>query len=358
MVTYVNSVLVGLSDSAIVAPTSESTFFDTVNKAGQFVIQAVDASGVSKFLANFTDLDPATYTKFRIGMATKESQTSKPILDSTTGNVTNGNTSHPIVRWTNWVDRAAVRGKAYSATYTADVQESVKIDFSSVDANVITSLAEGGKRVIIRIQYKDLPTRYRKWSETYEYVTKVNDTAITIAEGLTKAINYQYKRARISASYANKVITLTALPYDDDNVVDSISPASNVRFTVNVFWTDPSAMAFASQNKYFIKGLSIAKIPGTIYKASAKLVRDREIESLGNLGIINRGQGTWPIIKPQFNTVLDGQYNSLTFQFENQYRTADDWIKRTKQSIELYVIGTGIDVAAAATAINKWVDEA
>jgi hypothetical protein len=60
---------------------------------------------------------------------------------------------------------------------------------------------------------------------------------------------------------------------------------------------------------------------------------------MGYEGILNRGEGTWPIIKPAMETSLSGHYNVVTLEFENMYRTADDLFRKTKQTVEIYTTG-------------------
>lgn len=245
-----------------------------------------------------------------------------------------GTTKVPVVRWTNEINPKDIKS-FNELTYTDNVAEKVDITFG-MTGNDSALLAQGGKRIVVRIQYKDLPTRYRKWSETYEYVTKEGDTNETIAKGIANSINYQYKRARVTATAEGGKVTLTAMEYTDNDTVDSISWDETVRFTVNVFYTDPQATGFGANIKHFPAGLKIEKTPGKKYAADAKLVRDREAKSFGYMGILNRGECTWPIIKPNMETKLDAHYDGLTIEFENHYRTADDWIKTTKQSVEIY----------------------
>ena len=57
---------------------------------------------------------------------------------------------------------------------------------------------------------------------------------------------------------------------------------------------------------------------------------------MGYQGILNRGEGTWPIIKPEMETELGGQYDAITLEFENMYRAADDIQRKTKQTLEIY----------------------
>lgn len=126
------------------------------------------------------------------------------------------------------------------------------------------------------------------------------------------------------------------MTYDDDDAVDTLNVANKVRFNANLYYTDPSAEGWESTNKNFPKGVSIVKVPGIQYAASAKLVRDHEAQAMGYDGILNRGECTWPIIKPAMETDLSAQYDALTLEFENMYRTADDLQRRTKQTLEIY----------------------
>ena len=95
------------------------------------------------------------------------------------------------------------------------------------------------------------------------------------------------------------------------------------------------------------------KVPGKQYEASAKLVRDREAQAMGYDGILNRGEGTWPIIKPAMEADINAQYDALTLEFENMYRAADDIFRKTKQTLEVYGL-TG-QLASLKTILDAFV---
>ena len=142
---------------------------------------------------------------------------------------------------------------------------------------------------------------------------------------------------------------MTALPYDDDNAVETLNWAEKVRFNANIYFTDPAADGWESLNKHFPAGVTITKTPGYRYAADAKLVRDRESQALGYEGILNRGNGTWPIIKPALETDLDAEYNAITLEFENMYRAADDIFRKTKQCVEIYMTADTTTLAGKLT---------
>ena len=248
-----------------------------------------------------------------------------------------------IVKWSNWIDKNCIKSAtfmladAYAKNTNLAKEDTITIDFTGCDDNDPNEFAQGNRRIVVRLTFKDMPTRFRKWTESYEYITKPGDKAEQIAKAFATIITDQYKRARVDAKAAAGVLTLTAMPYDDDNSVDTINVANKVRFNANVYYTNPQAAGFASDNKYFPTGLTINKKEGYNDPMSAKNVRDREAQAMGYEGILNRGCCTWPIIKPAMATDLSKKYDGITIEFETKYRAADDIQRHTKQTIEIYV---------------------
>jgi len=226
MITYVNTVLVGTGVGTIASAFNSAT-------AGQYIV--VDEDG------NVLDAAGAADAKaIKVGLVTNKQAKIK------------GSQKTPIVKWSNIIKKDDIKSYNFE-TYKADSEDTVTIDFTKATNNAQTELAEGAKRVIVKLTFKDLPTRYRKWTESYEYVTANGDTPADIADAFVTIINDKNeKRARVEASANAGVLTLVALPYDDDDMVDSISWANKVRFSANVWYTDPMAAGFASKNKYAI----------------------------------------------------------------------------------------------------------
>lgn len=364
MLNYVNTVLVSnLSTGTVLdaAPATASTFNTPSADAGKFVVVAVaeqsaDTSvhAANKFPYISTAAQAALYDCIKVGIVTKKNNR---LVDPSTG----ATQFHPIVKWSNVIKAADIKSYV-TRTYEQDTEDCAYIDFGSLtDIVGANNSATKGKRIIVRLTYKDMPHRYRKWTESYEYVTEDGDTKALIATNIANMINKEWKRARIHATTGNvnttsgtegtipgtttkyfhtnssgTVVKLEALPYDDDDSVDSLSWANKVRFNANIYWTNPAAEGWEANNKHFPAGVTITKIPGKQYPASAKLVRDRESWGMGYQGILNRGEGTWPIIKPDMETKLDGTYDAITLEFENMYRAADDIQRKTKQTLEIY----------------------
>ena len=118
-----------------------------------------------------------------------------------------------------------------------------------------------------------------------------------------------------------------------------------------MYYTLPNADGWATKNKYAYTDAEIVKTDGVEYAASAKLVRDREAWAMGYEGILNRGEGTWPIIKPEMNVDLNAHYDVLTVEFNNEYRAADDIVRHTRECIEIY------EIAGTMHDSKKWYEK-
>lgn len=334
MITYVNTVLVSNNASATTEVLSDpkALQFDTAAevqaKKGLFVVESLDDAEVDSITAN-TD-------KIRIGMYTGS---------YTTTLLPNGSKKYIAnIKWSNAINKndiKSVRVLNCPEANKVDTEDTVTIDFAKMTEVAKNTLALGGKIVVLRLTFKDLPTRFRNWTESYDYLTQVGDDAAKLASAFAHIINKAAKRARVEAVANNTKLVLTAMKYDDDNSSETINWANKVRFNANMYWQDPAAPGFASSNKYMLGeeaegGKFISKEPGKQYAAAAKLVRDRESQALGYDGILNRGNGTWPIIKPAIETDINALYDGLTIEFENMYSAADDIFRKTKQTVEIY----------------------
>ena len=318
MITYVNTVFVSNTNNPGVIEGTKTLKGDKSNVAGN----------VGKFVFDKKD------DLFRIGLVKDGVLRVHGAKTETYAN---------IVKWSNWIDKNYIKSAtfmladAYKKNTKLAEEDTITIDFTGCDDNDPNEFAHGNRRIVVRLTFKDMPTRFRKWTESYEYVTKPGDKAEQIANAFAAIITDQYKRARVDAKAAAGVLTLTAMPYDDDNNIDTINVANKVRFNANVYYTNPQAAGFASDNKYFPTGLTINKKEGYNDPMSAKNVRDREAQAMGYEGILNRGCCTWPIIKPAMATDLSKKYDGITIEFETKYRAADDIQRHTKQTIEIYV---------------------
>ncbi len=333
MITYVNSVLVSNKNGETLATAEElkgkAKKEDLKPLVGKFVFMNCDpAKQDGTAIEDVYKMDEAA-DRFKIGVVTSDSFQKVDKL----GNVT----FVPVVKWSNIINVADIKSVA-KLDYKEDSEDEITIDFSGIAPETMDLLAQGGCPVVLRLTFKDMPMRYRKWTESYSYVTKVGDTVESIIAGLIKDIIRAPKRQRVYAKIDGQKLILTQMKYDDDESNRTENVYMKGRFDANMYWMNPAAPGWASNNKYDL-GVVFSKKEGVTYPATAKLVRDRERATFDYQGVLHRC--CWYDPQPAMVTNLDNKYDGITIEFENQYRTADDLWRRTKQTVEIYASNNG-----------------
>ena len=304
MITNVTSVLIGNGYVTSMPGASVSNVPST--DAGKFIILGLTEEGAIK---------PG---RVKIGVITAKNSEVR---------TASGVKYVPVIKWAPEI-KSEFNVLSVSQ-YTPDTEDKAEITFTANNNYDV-------KRILLRVTYKDMETRYRKWTETYEYIAQPNETAANIAQGFNAVLAKNYKRNRFSVALDGAKLTLTANKYTDDDAVDTINVSKKVRFDVHMYYTMPNADGWATKNKYAYTDATIVKTDGTEYTASTKLVRDREAWAMGYEGILNRGEGTWPVIKPAMTVDLSESYNCVTIEYFNEYRAADDIVRKTRNTVELY----------------------
>lgn len=333
MITYVNSVLVSNKNGETLATAEElkgkAKKEDLKPLVGKFVFMNCDpAKQDGTAIQDVYSMDEAA-DRFKIGVVTSDSFQKVDKL----GNVT----FIPVVKWSNIINVADIKSVA-KLDYKEDSEDEITIDFSGIAPETMDILAQGGCTVVLRLTFKDMPMRYRKWTESYSYVTNAGDTVESIIAGLIKDIIRTPKRQRVYAKIDGQKLILTQMKYDDDESNRTENVYMKGRFDANMYWMNPDAPGWASSNKYDL-GVVFSKKEGVTYPATAKLVRDRERATFDYQGVLHRC--CWYDPQPTMVTNLDNKYDGITIEFENQYRTADDLWRRTKQTVEIYASNNG-----------------
>ena len=333
MITYVNSVLVSNKNGETLATAEElkgkAKKEDLKPLVGKFVFMNCDpAKQDGTAIDDVYSMDEAA-DRFKIGVVTSDSFQKVDKL----GNVT----FVPVVKWSNIINVADIKSVA-KLDYKEDSEDEITIDFSGIAPETMDILAQGGCTVVLRLTFKDMPMRYRKWTESYSYVTNAGDTVESIIAGLIKDIIRAPKRQRVYAKIDGQKLILTQMKYDDDESNRTENVYMKGRFDANMYWMNPAAPGWASNNKYDL-GVVFSKKEGVTYPATAKLVRDRERATFDYQGVLHRC--CWYDPQPTMVTNLDNKYDGITIEFENQYRTADDLWRRTKQTVEIYASNNG-----------------
>ena len=333
MITYVNSVLVSNKNGDTLATAEElkgkAKKEDLKPLVGKFVFMNCDpAKQDGTAIEDVYKMDAAA-DRFKIGVVTSDSFQKIDKL----GNVT----FVPVVKWSNIINVSDIKSVT-KLDYKEDSEDEITIDFSDIAPETLDLLAQGGCPIVLRLTFKDMPMRYRKWTESYSYVTKVGDTVQEIMAGLVKDIIRAPKRQRVYAKINGQKLVLTQMKYDDDESNRTENVYMKGRFDANMYWMNPAAPGWASNNKYDL-GVVFSKKEGVTYPATAKLVRDRERATFDYQGVLHRN--CWYDPQPAMVTNLDNKYDGITIEFENQYRTADDLWRRTKQTVEIYASNNG-----------------
>ena len=224
---------------------------------------------------------------------------------------------------------SAVIGK-----YVAPVEE--KIVITLTDATIVA-----GNRYVLRIVYKDMYEAAWQFTHTYEVYAE-SATAADLAAAIVKKIN-AHKNRRVQATVSSAVITLTAMPKDDNEGVDSLNEYSVVTMEASLYETIPGAL-LANQPKA-VAGATIAKTAGNPGKGYWKQVRDAEVRNMGYKGHVFTG--AYPSVEQARKVIEGAEYDYAIIENDNLYLSNDNqYIKTTPLTTEVYcpsLVGSIVD---------------
>ena len=218
--------------------------------------------------------------------------------------------------------------------YVAPVEE--KIVITLTDATIAA-----GNRYVLRIVYKDMYEAAWQFTHTYEVYAE-STTAADLAAAIVKKIN-AHKNRRVQATVSSAVITLTAMPKDDNEGVDSLNEYSVVTMEASLYETIPGAL-LANQPKA-VAGATIAKTVGNPGKGYWKQVRDAEVRNMGYKGHVFTG--AYPSVEQTRKVVEGVEYDYAIIENDNLYLSNDNqYIKTTPLTTEVYcpsLVGSIVD---------------
>lgn len=218
--------------------------------------------------------------------------------------------------------------------YVAPVEE--KIVITLTDATIVA-----GNRYVLRIVYKDMYEAAWQFTHTYEVYAE-SATAADLAAAIVKKIN-AHKNRRVQATISSAVITLTAMPKDDNEGVDSLNEYSVVTMEASLYETIPGAL-LANQPKA-VAGATIAKTVGNPGKGYWKQVRDAEVRNMGYKGHVFTG--AYPSVEQDRKVIEGAEYDYAIIENDNLYLSNDNqYIKTTPLTTEVYcpsLVGSIVD---------------
>lgn len=218
----------------------------------------------------------------------------------------------------------ASKPSAVIGKYVAPVEE--KIVITLTDATIIA-----GNRYVLCIVYKDFEVNNFQFTHTYEVYAETT-TAKDLVDAFLKKIN-AHKNRRVQASASAAVLTLTAMPKDDNEGVYSLNEYSVVSMEASLYETIPGAL-LANQPKAVV-GATIVKTAGNPGKGYWKQVRDAEVRNMGYKGHVFTG--AYPIVEQVRKVVEDAKYDYAIIENDNLYLSNDNqYIKTTPLTTEVY----------------------
>lgn len=230
----------------------------------------------------------------------------------------------------------ASKPSAVIGEYVAPVEE--KIVITLTNATIIA-----GNRYVLRIVYKDMYEAAWQFTHTYEVYAETT-TPADLVNALLKKINaHKNRRVQASASASAAVLTLTAMPKDDNEGVYSLNEYSVVSMEASLYETIPGAL-LANQPKAVV-GATIVKTAGNPGKGYWKQVRDAEVRNMGYKGHVFTG--AYPIVEQARKVVEDAKYDYAIIENDNLYLSNDNqYIKTTPLTTEVYcpsLVGSIVD---------------
>lgn len=229
-----------------------------------------------------------------------------------------------VVEYSNAIQKAS-KPSYVMGDYEAPVAEKIEIDLTSAKPVI-------GHRYVLRIVYKDLYEAPGQFTHTYETVA-TSEVANDLGNALLKKINKHANR-RVTATFENHKLTLTAMPKDDNEGVYSLNEYSVVSMEASLYVTIPGALL--SNFPEAVAGVTIKKTAGHPGKGFWKQVRDMEVRMLGYKGHVFTG--AYPTIEPKRFVTEGATYNYFTIKNDNLYLSPDNqYIKTTPLTTEVYV---------------------
>lgn len=217
-------------------------------------------------------------------------------------------------------------------------------------ATVTFDTPVAGQRYVLRIAYRDVIEMPIQFTQSFEVWAKAGDTATTLATKFTNAINSTTtsagRNARVTASDASGVLTLTAKDITIDNKVDTLYEFHAIEIE-DVTLTTNGDPAFTA------KTVNAADFGSGYWK----IVRDIEKRNLGYQGSMFFNIDKWMPFTGTQMVEKGEQYDTVEILYNNDYRSADNqFVKSTPLHTTIF-IKSGLG-ATIYTALLAWANAA
>lgn len=214
------------------------------------------------------------------------------------------------------------------------VEAKIEIDLTNTEGDTNTIVI--GHRYVLRIVYKDMYEAPGQFTHTYEVVAN-SEKADDLGDAFAKKIN-KHPNRRVNATYASKKLTLTAMPKDDNEGVNSINEYTTVSMVATLYYTIPGALL--SNQPENVPGVVITTTEGEPGVGYWKQVRDLERRAMGYKGHVFTD--AYPVVEQERKVEKGAEYNYLMIEFDNVYLSPDNqYLKTTPIRIQLFDVADG-----------------
>ena len=173
-----------------------------------------------------------------------------------------------------------------------------------------------GLEYVVRIEYKDMPEHPGQFTQTYRFIATSSASWANVITGLTAKIN-SHKGRRVNATDGTTVLTLTG---------KEISEGATSLTDIDKF----SMVEFSAQFNYVntlggwtsVAMTTNVTVPANYGNGNWEQVRDIEKEQMGYNGVMNLIH--FPVIIPEFSTVVDAYYDIITIEHDKSYLSPDN----------------------------------
>lgn len=209
-----------------------------------------------------------------------------------------------------------------------------------------------GTEYIVRIVYKDMNEHPGKFTQTYRYVG-ASATLDTEAAAIAAKINAHSGR-RVDASYATSTDILTLTAREIPECCTSLTDIDRFRMVdFDVYFN-----YVASSGAWTVipsTSTTVTYTGPTYGSGNWEQIRDLENDVQGYLGISNITQ--FPVVKPDYETVVDETYDMIVIEHEVPYQSPDNqYVKQAPQTTVIVVpyTATTNQMDSLLAQLNPW----
>lgn len=243
--------------------------------------------------------------------------------------------------------------KSYKGeSYAAKAEQSYVYDFTGL---TVTS----GTEYILRLVYKDIPEHPGQFVQSYRVVTSSTDLD-DMCDALVAEVNKD-KGARVTVSYDDSTDAFTITAKEIKDCCTSLTDIDEFRMVqfkafFNYVDSDGNWQEWADEDTYLRADTGAMSVTENDYgSGNWEQIRDLEKSVLGYRGVYNKTH--FPVITPDFSTVVDDTYHMIVIEHDKSYQSPDNqYVKQAPLTtiIAHKVPSSGTQLTDFLAQLNPW----